>query len=102
MPVPLFRDARPAGWVNCFSICASAMPRAQNRAANGSTLKEDEILCRSGFIIYLWNRLSKTGRVSKVGVPDTIVPDLPEEISDVFKQNQETVEMLTRRSSGID
>ena len=53
VPVPLLRNARPAGWVNCFSICASAMPRAQNRTVKGSILKEDEILCRSGYIIYL-------------------------------------------------
>ena len=30
VPVQLLRDARPAGWVNSFSICASTMPRAQN------------------------------------------------------------------------
>ena len=30
------------------------MPRAQNRAAKGSILKEDEILCQSGYMIYLW------------------------------------------------
>ena len=29
VPVPLLRDAWPAGWVNCFSICVSTMPRAQ-------------------------------------------------------------------------
>ena len=44
---------RQAGSVNCFSISASALPKAQNRAATGSILKEDEILCRSGYIIYL-------------------------------------------------
>ena len=38
--VPLLRDARPAGWVNRFSICASTMLRAQNRAAEGSILKQ--------------------------------------------------------------
>ena len=37
-PLPYLRDAGPAGWVNCFSICASTMPRAQNRAAEGSIL----------------------------------------------------------------
>ena len=26
VPVPLLRDARPTGWVNCFSICANTMP----------------------------------------------------------------------------
>ena len=31
------------------------MPRAQNMIAKGSILKEDEILCRSGYIIYLWS-----------------------------------------------
>ena len=51
MPVPQLRDARLAGWVNCFSICVSTMP--QNSAAKGSILMEDEILCRSGYIIYL-------------------------------------------------
>ena len=35
MPVPRLRDARPAGWVNCFNICASKMPRAKNRTAKG-------------------------------------------------------------------
>ena len=54
MAVPLLRDARKAGWVNCFRICLSAMPRAQNNAAKGSILKEDEILCQSGYMIYLW------------------------------------------------
>ena len=29
VPVPLLRDARPAGWVSCFSLCASTMPRAK-------------------------------------------------------------------------
>ena len=43
MPVHLLRAARPAGWVNCFSMRASTMPRAQNRAAKGWILKEDEI-----------------------------------------------------------
>ena len=32
------RDARPAGWVTYCSICASTMPRAQNRAAKGSII----------------------------------------------------------------
>ena len=27
MPVPLLRDARPAGWVNCFSTCARVQCR---------------------------------------------------------------------------
>ena len=54
VPVPRLRDARPAGWVTCCSICASTMPRAQNWTAKGSTLKEDEILCPSGYIINLW------------------------------------------------
>ena len=55
VPVPLFRDAMPAGWVNCFSLCASTMPRSQNRAAKGSILQEDEILFHYGYIIYLWS-----------------------------------------------
>ena len=59
MPVLLLRDARPTGWVSCFSICASTMPKEQNRAAKGSILKEDEILCQSGFIIYLWFKYRK-------------------------------------------
>ena len=50
MPVLGLRDARPAG----CSICESTMPRAQNRAAKGSTLMEDETRCPSGYIIYLW------------------------------------------------
>ena len=37
MPNP---DARPAGWVNCYSICASAMLRAQNMTEKGSILKQ--------------------------------------------------------------
>ena len=53
VPVPRLRDARPAGWVTCCSICASTMPRAQNWTAKGSTLKEDKILCPSGYIINL-------------------------------------------------
>ena len=56
MPLPWLRDARPKGWVNCFSICASTMPRAQNWTAKCSILKEDKILCPSGYIIYLWCR----------------------------------------------
>ena len=32
MPVPRLRDARPAGWVNCFSLWASTMPRAQKNS----------------------------------------------------------------------
>ena len=32
------RDARPDGWVICFSICTGTLPRAQNRVAKGSTL----------------------------------------------------------------
>ena len=38
VPVPWLRDARPAGWVTYCSICASTMPRAQNRAGKGSIL----------------------------------------------------------------
>ena len=52
--VPQLRDARQAGWVTFCSICASTMPRAQNRTAKGSTLMEDETLYPSGYIIYLW------------------------------------------------
>ena len=44
VPVPLLRDARMAGWVSCLSICASTMPRAQDKAAKGS--------------IILWRRLT--------------------------------------------
>ena len=44
VPVPLLRDARPAGWVTFCSICVSTMPRDQNRAAKGS--------------IVLWRRLT--------------------------------------------
>ena len=50
MPVLLLRDARPAGWVNCFSICSSTMPRAQKVQFSS----KDEIVWRSGYIIYLW------------------------------------------------
>ena len=38
VPVPRLRDARLAGWVTYCSICASTMPRAQNRAGKGSIL----------------------------------------------------------------
>ena len=38
VPEPLLRDARPAGWVTYYSICASTMPRAQNSAGIGSIL----------------------------------------------------------------
>ena len=38
VPVPWLRDARPAGRVTYCSICASTMPRAQNRAGKGSIL----------------------------------------------------------------
>ena len=40
--------------VTCCNICTSTMPRAQSRTAKGSTLMEDETLCPSGYIIYLW------------------------------------------------
>ena len=53
VPVPRLRDASPAGWVKCFSICACTMPRDQNRTAKGSILKENQLLCPSGYIIYL-------------------------------------------------
>ena len=39
VPVPLLRDAWPAGWVTYCSLCASTMRRAQNRAGKGSFLK---------------------------------------------------------------
>ena len=58
VPVPLLRVARPVGWVNCFRICASKMQRAQKRTATGSFLKENEILCLSRNMIYLWFTLS--------------------------------------------
>ena len=38
--VAVLKDARPAGWVSCFSICASTMPRAQNMTEKGSILKQ--------------------------------------------------------------
>ena len=38
---------------------ASTMPRAQNRTAKGSTLMENETLCPSGYILYLWLQSSK-------------------------------------------
>ena len=38
VPVPQLRDAKPACWVTSFSICASTLLRAQNRAAKGSIL----------------------------------------------------------------
>ena len=34
------------------------MLRPQNRTAKGPILKDDEILCPSGYIIYLWSPLS--------------------------------------------
>ena len=43
-----------------YSNVQCTMPRAQNRAAKGSILKEDEILFQSGYIIYLWFSLSYT------------------------------------------
>ena len=43
MPVPMLRDVKPAGWVNCFRICMSTMPGAQNVTAKGSILKEDDL-----------------------------------------------------------
>ena len=54
MPVPLLKDARPAGWVTCFGICAEYNAESHNRAAKGSILKEDEIHCQFVYIIYLW------------------------------------------------
>ena len=46
VPVPRMRYARLAGWVNCFNICTSTMPRkkikkmlrAQNRVGKGSII----------------------------------------------------------------
>ena len=40
VPVPQFQS---------FSICMSAMTRAQNMAAKGSILDEDQVLCLSGY-----------------------------------------------------
>ena len=37
-PLPYLRNAGPAGWVNCFYLCACTMPWAQNMAAEGSIL----------------------------------------------------------------
>ena len=51
VPVQLLRDARPAGWVNCFSICASTMPRAQNMTEKGSILKQR----RNTLLIWVYN-----------------------------------------------
>ena len=47
-----------------FSICTSTMPRAQNRAAKGSILTEDEILFQSGYIIYLWQQVNWYNRAA--------------------------------------
>ena len=74
VPVPLFRDARPAGWVNCFSICASTMQRAQNRAAKDSILNEVKILFQSGYIIYICFRVSFIER--KMGVENLVTLSL--------------------------
>ena len=38
VPVTRLWEARPAGWVNNCSICASTMPRAPNRAGKGSII----------------------------------------------------------------
>ena len=38
VPLPLLRDAKPAGWVTYCSICVSTMLTAQNRAAKCSIL----------------------------------------------------------------
>ena len=49
--------ARPAGWVNCFSICASAMLSAQNRTAKGSILKKAKYFAHLGVdILYNENK----------------------------------------------
>ena len=38
VPVPWLRHARQAGWATYCSICASTLPRAQNRAGKGSII----------------------------------------------------------------
>ena len=47
------------------------MPRAQNRTAKGSILKEDEIRCQSGYMIYLCCHRSRTpGKLSQDHCPE--------------------------------
>ena len=50
--VPRLMDARPAGWVTYCSICASTMPRGQNRAGKGSILyyKDDPLSLSSYYL----------------------------------------------------
>ena len=54
MPVPLFWDARPAGWFNYFSICASTIPRAQKRAGKGSILLQRQFTFRI-FLLFIYD-----------------------------------------------
>ena len=55
VPVLGLSDARLASWVTYCSICASTMPRAQNRAAKGS--------------IILWRRLALPIWVYNLSMP---------------------------------
>ena len=61
VPLPRLRDARPAGWVTSFSIWASTMPRAQNRATNASISEKSKRFAHLG-MIYLC-------RIPRVGHP---------------------------------
>ena len=51
LPVPRLREARPAGWVSHCSICASIMPRAQNRAGKVQFYCEDDSLFLSSYYL---------------------------------------------------
>ena len=41
------------------SLFVSTMPRAQNRTAKGSILKEEETLCPSGSLTFVWEYVNK-------------------------------------------
>ena len=54
VPCQYHWGVRPAGWVNCFSICAGTMPRAQSRAAKISIKMQRRNTLPDLGIIYLW------------------------------------------------
>ena len=53
LPVPLLRDARPAGWVHCFQYMLEYNAESPKQDSKRFNSQGREIIGLSGYIIYL-------------------------------------------------
>ena len=80
VPLPLLRDAKPAGWVTYCSICVSTMLTAQNRAAKCSILLQRRFALPILLYLFFLSMVRGQGRAQDIswgrGAPEFCIrPD---------------------------